>query len=249
VGDLRLRSLSPADRALMPDDLTRLYTRIALVDPAGDPRDPANQRHPATARDLHAAVRKMLNDALKWNDVARNVALAATVPSYKAPERQPPSGNLARRLRDLSEAGGDSLVAWWALAASGGMRPEEILGLEMAEVDLEERRVDIVRARETRGEPVPKPLKSEKSRRSLPLTRRTVEILARHLERRRFAQRKAGARWREHNLVFCTAEGKPLNYRFVYRHWRPRARAGDRPPVRPAARLRDRAAGRGRAAA
>jgi hypothetical protein len=75
------------------------------------------------------------------------------------------------------------------------MRPEEILGLELSELHLDAQRLDIARARETRGAPVPKPLKSEKSRRSLPLTRRTCEILTRHVERRRFAQRQAGDRW------------------------------------------------------
>jgi integrase len=227
VGHLRLRAQTPADRALMADDLTRLYTRIALVDPTKDPKDPANQRHPATAKDLHAVVRKMLNDAVKWHDLAYSVALAATVPSYKAPERKPPAGTAARKLRDRAESEGDELVAWWALAASGGMRPEEILGLELKDVDLDDGRIDIVRARETRGAPVPKPLKSEKSRRSLPLTRRTREILAQHVERQRFAQRKAGDRWQDNDLVFCTAEGRPLNYRFVYRHWQ---KARDRVP-------------------
>jgi integrase len=234
LGNVRLRATSPTDRALMPDDLTRLYVRIALLDPAADPKEPRNQRHPATARDLHACVRKMLNDALKWGDVTRNVALAATVPSYKAPERTPPAGTAVRRLRDLAEAEGDPLVAWWALAGSGGMRPEELLGLEWPDVKLDERRIEIVHARETQSAPVPKPLKSEKSRRSLPLTRRTVEILERHRERQRFAQKKAGLAWQDNNLVFCTADGRPLWYRNVYRAWAVAKKRADFPAgVRP----------------
>jgi site-specific recombinase XerD len=81
---------------------------------------------------------------------------------------------------------------------------------------------------------VPKPLKSEKSRRSLPLTRRTVEILERHRERQRFAQKKAGLVWQDNNLVFCTADGRPLWYRNVYRAWAVAKKRADFPAgVRP----------------
>lgn len=208
-------------RDLRPDDLTRLYAAIA-------------REYPARPTGLHAIVRKMLNDAVAWEDVPRNVALVAKVPTWKVPERTPPTGEELRRLIDLAEDAADPLVAWYVLAASGGFRPGELLGLTWAAIDWAARVAHIREARETRGTPTRKPLKSDKALRYVPLTRRAAALLRAHQDQQKFVRESAGSAWQANDLVFCTRLGGPLSYRNVYRAWTvARDRAGLAKSVRP----------------
>lgn len=208
-------------RDLRTDDLTRLYTAIAATSPS-------------QPRDLHAIIRKMLNDALTWDDVSRNVARGARVPAWKPPERTPPSGEALRHLIDTADEAGDPFVVWYALAASGGFRPGELLGLTWAAVDWAARVVHIREARETRGTPTRKPLKSEKALRYVPLTRRAAALLRAHQDKQKFARDAAGPAWQANDLVFCTVLGEPIKYHHIYDRWTiTRDRAGLPKTVRP----------------
>jgi integrase len=69
--------------------------------------------------------------------------------------------------------------------------------------------------------------KTERSRRTLPLSRRVRAALLVHRDRQAFGRAAAGPAWQEQGLVFASAIGTPLQPRNVLRDWyKPLGRAG-----------------------
>lgn len=202
-------------RELRVDDLHRCYAHAQANARKGKQATDGSR----TAKAVQQSLQRALAYAERCDYAARNVAEKADSPTYKAPKRQPPTGDELKRLRETSVAAKDHLLAWWALAATGGMRPGEMLGLERKRVDLDAALIDIEEARETRAKPAEKPVKSEAGHRQIPLTAATVEILRAHLDAQAFVRRKAKDKWEDNDLVFCTRWGRPLSYRNVYRAW------------------------------
>lgn len=198
IGALRLRDLSP-------EELERLYARHAA------------QRR--TAQAVHQTMQRLLKLARRYQYVTHLATEEAVKPRYKAPTREPPSGHAVRAMLDAAEAVGATEAAIFALA-SMGLRPGEVMGLDRSALHLDEGYADVLVARETRGAPDQKPVKSEKARRRVPLTRRTVALLRAHLAAEKI-RRTTGP-------VFCTRDGGPLRWTNVYRAW---------PGIRDAAKL------------
>ncbi|MPY81688.1 MAG: tyrosine-type recombinase/integrase, partial [Actinophytocola sp.] len=62
--------------------------------------------------------------------------------------------------------------------------------------------------------------KTEKSRRTLRLPTQAAEVLKAHKARQAAERLKTGELWEEHNLVFCTSVGTPLDAANVRRGFR-----------------------------
>jgi integrase len=62
--------------------------------------------------------------------------------------------------------------------------------------------------------------KTRKSRRTLRLPARCVDVLSEHLEQQAVAKATAGDRWQHHGLVFCTSIGTELDAANVRRDFR-----------------------------
>jgi integrase len=198
LGGARLRDIGA-------EQLERLYARHA--------------DHPRTAVAVHQTCQRLLKMAKRYRYTVTLATEEAAKPRYKAPERQPPGGAELKRVLDAAEATGPLMAAVLALACTG-LRPGEVMGLDVPALNLAEGYADVLIARETRSAPVEKPVKSEKARRRLPLTRRTVALLRVYLEREP-VRRLSGP-------VFCTRSGAPLRWYNVSRGW---------PPIRDAAGL------------
>lgn len=198
--NLRLHLLPALGRRLLreigADDLERLYTRLA-----GQPR---------TAQAVHQTAVRLFKLAKRYRWTTYVPTADASKPAYEAPERTPPSGADLRRVLDAAEAHGPKAAAIFALSCMG-LRPGEVMGLDRPHLHLDEGHADVMIARETRGAPGEKPVKSEKARRRVPLTRRTVALLRALLEGEQ-VRRITGP-------VFCTRDGEPLRWRNVYRAW------------------------------
>lgn len=192
-------------RAVGADDLERLYT--------------AHASQPRTAQAIHQTAVRLFKLAKRYRWTTYVPTEDASKPEYISPERKPPSGADLKRLLTHAEQEGPTIAAVLALACAG-LRPGEVMGLDRHALHLDDGYVEVLIARETRGAPGEKPVKSEKSRRQVPLTRRTVNLLRAHLDAEK-VRRIAGP-------VFCTRDGKPLMWRNVYRAW---------PPIRDAAGL------------
>jgi integrase len=128
-------------------------------------------------------------------------------------ERLPPGterNEQARKLLDTVK--GDRLEALYVVAVQCGLRQGELLALRWEDVDLEARTVQ-VRRTITRdgGKHSVGPAKTAKSKRTVKLTRDATEALQEHLERQLAEIDKAGDKWQENGLVFCTGKGTLIN--------------------------------------
>jgi len=184
---------------LSPDHLQRLYAN----------RLEAGQS-PASVVQLHAVLRRALNQATRWGLVARNVARLVTPPRIKRQEMATLSPEQARAF--LGAARGDRLEALYVLALSTGMRQGELLALRWRDVDLEAGRLQVKATlqRTPEGFVFAEP-KTARSRRQIALAGTAVEALRRHRVNQAEERLKLGAAWENDDLVFTNEAGQPLD--------------------------------------
>jgi len=149
---------------------------------------------------------------VRWNLIPRNPADAAKAPAASAKEMHPLSAHEARRL--LEAARDDRLEALYVLALHTGMRRGELLGLKWEDIDLDGSIVRVPRtlARTENGKRLAlwEP-KTKKSRRTVRLTPRAVEVLRRHRARQAEEKLKAGGVYQDQGLVFAGEAGNLIN--------------------------------------
>jgi len=108
---------------LQPNQVQQLYGQLT-----------ASGLAPKSVRNVHAVLRRALNQAVDWNLVPRNVATLAKPPRVARKEVEVLSPAEVRIL--LAAARGDRWEALIATALATGMRQGELLGLKWADVDL-----------------------------------------------------------------------------------------------------------------
>ena len=148
---------------------------------------------------IQAIRNAMVNDL-----VVRNVADLAAVPAGK-PGRPSKSLTLDQALAVLDAAKEERLWPYVAVSMLGGIRTEEARALRWSEVDLEAGTVAVYRSVRRTGE-----TKTERSRRVFQIPEIAVEALRDLVLKQAAARAKAGAAWKENNLVFCTSLGGPM---------------------------------------
>lgn len=165
---------------------------------------------PRTCQYLRAVLRVALNRAIKRKLVVQNAAALADAPHVVRAEVQSLTPDQARTF--LAAIADDRLYALIVLAVSCGLREGELLGLRWPDLDLDRGVLRVRHALERLGkgwrlvEP-----KSEKSRRTIRLPAPVVPILRAHRVRQLERRLAAGARWRDHEFVFTTGKGTPLD--------------------------------------
>lgn len=186
----------------------------------------------STVNSLHAMLHKALDDAVRWNIVARNVCDAVKPPRRAYHEIQPLSMEQAQQL--LVTAKGHSLEALFVLALTTGMRRGEILALKWQDLDFSQNMLQVRRifTRMPGNRYIEAKPKTEKSRRSILLTPAVVSLLKQHRTRQIEAKLKAGPEWQEHDLVFCTSLGTPLNPTKVVARFKTLLKRGGLPAIR-----------------
>jgi integrase len=164
---------------------------------------------PQTVQHLRAILRAALNDALKWNLVARNVAAIVDGPRVSPSEIQPFTPEEARRL--LSAVQDHRLGALFSVAIAVGLRQGEALGLRWQDVDLDSGTISVRFALQRMGKEftLVEP-KTRKSRRTIALPGTAVASLRAHRTRQLEERLAAGSLWEESDLVFTTPTGRPL---------------------------------------
>jgi integrase len=175
-----------------------------------------------TVRYLHAVLRSALKQAVRWGMLARNPAELVDLPKQARKEMHALSPKQATEF--LKAAAEDRWCVLFAFALVTGMRPEEYLGLQWKDVDLERGTATVRRAlvwREKGGWYFGEP-KTARSRRSIPLPASTIRALAEHRRKQGEERLKLGPGYQQHDLVFATPEGGPLAPRNLKRrHLRP----------------------------
>jgi integrase len=164
----------------------------------------------ATVHKLHVILHKALKQAVRWGLVPRNVAEDVEPPKVHKEEMHPLTSEQARRLLNMARV--DRLEALYVVAVQSGLRQGELLALRWEDVDLEARTVQVRRTLTRNGGKLAiGPTKTAKGRRTVKLTQGATEALQRHLERQLVEINKAGDKWRENGLVFCTGRGTLIN--------------------------------------
>lgn len=165
---------------------------------------------PRTCQYLRAVLRVALNRAIKRKLVTQNAAALADAPRVVRAEVQSLTPDQARTF--LAAIAHHRLYALIVVAVSCGLREGELLGLRWPDVDLDRGVLRVRQALERLGkgwrlvEP-----KSERSRRTIRLPAPVVPILREQRVRQLERRLAAGARWQEHEFVFTTGKGTPLD--------------------------------------
>ncbi len=184
-----------------------------------------------TVQQVHAVLRNALEQAVRDEAVARNVAKLVKVrtPAYEVGRGL----TVAQAKSLLRRVDGERLQALYVLAVYLGLRRAELLGLRWADVDLDEERLEVTQTlQRVDGGLQLLPPKSRKSRRTIPLPSPCVEALRQHRVRQDRERLSLGPAWTDSGLVFTTTIGTPIEPDNLRRSWdKVRGATGD-PPVR-----------------
>jgi len=190
-----------------------------------------------SARTIHytmTVLRSALRQAVKWGVLLNNPAEDLQLPKQRRREMKCLSPQQAKEF--LKFARKDKYGVLFELALVTGMRPEEYLGLRWCDVDLPNRTVSIQRTLVWRRQKAAwyfGEAKTDKSRRTIPLTEKLARELVKHRRKQNERRLKLGSKWTDHDLVFPSDLGTPLSVRnFDRRHFKEVLIAAGLPDIR-----------------
>jgi integrase len=174
---------------------------------------------PALVRYLRVVLRTAMNEALKADLIARNVAGLATPPKAEKREITPFTQEQAGRF--LKAAMGHRLEALFTVGLAVGLRSGECSALQWENVNLDTRTVTVKHTlQRIKNEGlVLMPPKSEKSRRTVQLPRACIAALKAHRERQQKERELAGSSWQETGYVFTSTIGTPIDDRKILKEF------------------------------
>jgi integrase len=177
----------------------------------------------STLRILHSALNRSIKRAMAQNKVKRNVVELATLPKGRE-GRQSKSLTLTQAGAILEAVEATRMHAYVVVSLLTGARTEELRALLWSDVDL--------LGRPDLKPPVPPSMavwrsvratgdtKTKRSRRTLALPARCVDVLSEHSRLQARMRAEAGAKWVDLGLVFTTRYGTPLDSADVRRDFR-----------------------------
>lgn len=174
-----------------------------------------------TVQYVHAVLRSALQQAIREEMIARNVARIVETPTVDRTEVRPLESGEVRLL--LKTAQPHRLYAMWLLLVATGLRRGEVLGLTWSDIDLAagtlrvRRNVQRIRRELLFGTP-----KTMRSVRTISLPKRCVLALTAHKEQQEQERKVAGAKWQPvpghpAGVVFTTVTGRVTDPRSLNR--------------------------------
>ncbi|MFD1658123.1 tyrosine-type recombinase/integrase [Streptomyces caeni] len=231
LGKKRLNRLSPADvRRFLSEFKSACLCCLRGADKER-PEDKRTccavgrccERRPSarTVQYVHAVLRSALQQAIREELIARNVARIVETPTVDHKEVRPLDAGEAKAL--LKTARSHRLYALWLLLVSTGLRRGEALALTWSDVDLNagtlrvRRNVQRIRRELIFGTP-----KTMRSIRTVSLPRRCVQALTEHREAQERERKVAGPKWKPiegqpAGLIFTTSTGRVIDPRGLNR--------------------------------
>jgi integrase len=181
------------------------------------------ERRPSarTVQYVHAVLRSALQQAVREELIARNVAKIVETPTVQREEVRPLDAAEARLL--LRAARDHRLYALWLLLVSTGLRRGEVLGLTWSDVDLAGGQLRVRRnLQRIKRELIFGTPKTARSIRTVSLPKRCVEALHAHRAKQDEERKVAGAKWKplDHQpggLIFTTSTGRATDPRSLNR--------------------------------
>lgn len=171
---------------------------------------------------IHQVVNGALKAAVKQKVILNNPAEHTVRPSVKYREIIPLSKEEVGTY--LEAARGERLYAAFLLDFYTGLRRGELLALRWENIDLDagvltvKESLSRVKNPDTgKSELIFSEPKTENSKREVPLLPEVVQELRKHKARQNEEKLLLGAAYEDNDLVFCTAEGKPVEPRNLLR--------------------------------
>ena len=180
---------------------------------------------------IHAVLRNALSNAEREEIITRNVAKLVRMPSPRYKVGKGLALGDVKRL--LAEARQTRLCGLYVLAATLGFRRGELLGLRWSDLDLDAATVEPRRTvQRVGGRLLVDDTKSEASDNTIPLPKITRRVLLEHRDRQEGERTLVGELRTEHDLVFPTSVGTPIEPRSLNRHFEGIRRRAILPTVR-----------------
>ena len=167
-------------------------------------------------REVRSVLKRAITRAQARDKVKRNVVLLCDIPQGRT-GRPSKSLTLAQAEALLAAAEGTSLHAYIVVSLLTGARTEELRPLTWSHVDLDSDPPFIMVWLSVRagGD-----TKTRKSRRTLKLPQRCVDVLRSHKARQDQLRQAAGTNWHDNDLVFASQAGTPADASHVRRSFR-----------------------------
>lgn len=168
---------------------------------------------------IHAVLHKALKHALKQGVIGRNPTDAVNRPKFRRKEMLTLSDSQVRTLLLVVKDTRFEALFW--IAVSTGLRQGELLGLRWSDLDWLSRRLHVQRQiqRVTGGLEFTEP-KSAAGNRVIVLGQEAIIKLRKHQNILIQEKQKAEEKWEEHDLIFPSTHGTPLDHRNLYRFFK-----------------------------
>jgi integrase len=168
---------------------------------------------------IHAVLHRALKHALKQGIIGRNPTDAVNRPKFRRKEMCTLSDNQVRTLLLVVKDTRFEALFW--IAVSTGLRQGELLGLRWSDLDWQSRRLHVQRQlqRVTGGLEFTEP-KSAAGNRVVVLGEEAIAKLRKHQNILIQEKQKAEEKWEEHDLIFPSSHGTPLDHRNLYRFFK-----------------------------
>jgi integrase len=180
----------------------------------------------------HQRLKQALDQAVTLGLVSRNVAALVKPPQEddRAKALHTWTEEEARTFLDVADEHG-IYGPIWRVSLATGMRRGELLGLRWQDIVWD---ACILRVRQAvsmvKGTVIVGPPKTEFSIRDIPVTEDLMEVLQEH-QARQNERRLATAVWRDHDLVFPSAVGTPVNPNNLLREYYQLLQRAGVPPI------------------
>lgn len=168
-----------------------------------------NGYKPGSVRHIHSILHKAFKNAVRWKLVPQNVCDQVTVPRDTKSQEVAHALTASQILNLLRVSRGHPLEVVIVLALVVGLRHGEIRALRWQDIDFEARVLHVNRSVTLvwghgyiEGAP-----KTEDSRRDIVLPQYVMDVLLQHREKQLEIRRKAGDRWENRGLIYCTIHG------------------------------------------
>lgn len=203
IGNIRLKDLRP-------ECVERLYASLLKFGSGV-----------RTVRIVHAVLHRSLEKAVRYGLILRNPTDGAALPQYKHAEMMVLDEIQVSQL--LVAAKGSRHEALYHLAVTTGMRMGELFGLRWSDLHWVSGRIYVRRQVQYvpgHGWSFVEP-KTRSGRRTIKLGEGVLHALREHLERQQRERDTARERWLDHDLIFPSKSGTPMdpsNLRLDFTH-------------------------------
>lgn len=196
--------------------LTALRTQsVARNQPRPNAATPAKGKSlsPRSVKYCYTTLRSALDAAVEWGSLPRNPVRSVPIPKVPRVEVSALTPDEVGTFLESATAASDPLATLFTVAVFSGLRQGELLGLWWDDVDLSDGRVSVRRTLVSwrNGTPTYGDPKTNRSRRTLKLSSDAVAALRSQRAQQAADRLLLGADYSEHNLVFATPLGTPLD--------------------------------------